>query len=246
MLLNILCGGETRIQAPHPADSSKPLFLAFDQSHIVKNIRSQFLAKDLGGDQEVSSKYLKRLYKMQQCSTVKPVRFLSHKHLYPSNIEKMDVRSAVQLFCAAVTAALSFLKDQAGHTCDIEFSTAGPTIHFMKMIQKWFTLMDVSNCQKHIHLNNPDARQFTTVDDERLEWLELVFLTYIEDLKDESLAENFFRKKTCHALVFTTHSNVGCIRFLLRENVPVCPDTQNVKRPNRIYVWVLTSQFKVQ
>ncbi|KAH9365035.1 hypothetical protein HPB48_007960 [Haemaphysalis longicornis] len=217
--MNILCDGEARIQAPHPPDSSKPFFLAFDQSHIVKNIRSQFLAKDLGGDQEVSSKYLKRLYKMQQRSTVKPVRFLTRKHIYSSNIEKMDVRFAVQLFCAAVTAALSYLKDQAGHTCDIEFATAGPTIHFMKMIQKWFTLMDVSNCQKHIHLNNADARQFTTADDERLEWLELVFLTYIEDLKDESLAENFFSKETYHALVFTTHSNVECIRFLLTDKM---------------------------
>lgn len=86
----------------------------------------------------------------------------------------------------------------------MEFATASPTIHFPKMIQKRFTLMHVGHCQKHIHLNNADACQFTTVDHERLEWLELVFLTYIEDLKDESLAENFFSTEPYHALVFAT------------------------------------------
>lgn len=57
------------------------------------------------------------------------------------------------------------------------------------------------------------------MDDERLEWLELVFLTYTEDLKDESQAENFLSKETYHALVFTTHSNVACIRSLLTKKM---------------------------
>lgn len=50
-------------------------------------------------------------------------------------------------------------------------------------MQKWFALMDVSNFQKYIHCNNEDSRPFTNVEDPRLEWLETVFLNYIEDLK---------------------------------------------------------------
>lgn len=42
---------------------------------------------------------------------MRPVRFLTRKHVYPSNIEKMSVRPAVQLLSAAVTAAVSYLKD---------------------------------------------------------------------------------------------------------------------------------------
>ncbi|KAH9360173.1 hypothetical protein HPB48_020971 [Haemaphysalis longicornis] len=106
---SILCDGEARIQAPHPAGSSQPL-LPLARA-IVKDIRLQFLAKDLGGDQEVSSKYLERLYKMLRWST-KPVRLLTCKHLYPSNIERMGVRSAVQLLCGAVAAVLSYLRTQ--------------------------------------------------------------------------------------------------------------------------------------
>ncbi|CAN7946296.1 unnamed protein product, partial [Ixodes pacificus] len=108
----------------------------------------------------------------------------------------MNVRSAVQLFSVPVTAV-------------------GPTVAFMKRVHKCFTIMNVSNCQQHIHLNNADARHFTDVDDARLDWLETVFLEYIKDLKSESRPENFLSKETYHALVFTTKSNVECVRYLL-------------------------------
>ncbi|KAH7959341.1 hypothetical protein HPB49_010466 [Dermacentor silvarum] len=77
--------------------------------------------------------------------------------------------------------------------------------------------MDVSNCQQYVHCNNIDCRSFTDVDDTRLDWLEHAFIAYVEDLRDASNAENFFSKETCHALLFTTQSNVACIRHLLTD-----------------------------
>lgn len=70
---------------------------------------------------------------------------------------------------------------------------------------------------KYIHCNNDDCRSFSDVDDPRLNWLEHAFVVYIEDLRDASRTENFFSKETCHALIFTTQSNVACIRHLLTE-----------------------------
>ncbi|EEC03860.1 hypothetical protein IscW_ISCW024115, partial [Ixodes scapularis] len=110
--MDILCNGAGSYCIPHPVDIQRKLFLAFDQSHIIKNVRSQFLARELGSNTEISSGHIKKLYKMQAGSTVKPVRFLTRKHIYPTNIEKMNVRSAVQIFSPPVTAALSFMKDQ--------------------------------------------------------------------------------------------------------------------------------------
>ncbi|KAH7939554.1 hypothetical protein HPB52_013674 [Rhipicephalus sanguineus] len=75
-----------------------------------------------------------------------------------SNIEKMGVKPAVQLVSAAVTAALSFMKYHAGHTCDAKFAGVGPTVEFMNNVSRWFSLMDASNCQQHIHQNYPDTR----------------------------------------------------------------------------------------
>lgn len=215
--MDILCNGAGSYCMPHPVDTQRKLFLAFDQSHIIKNVRSQFLARELGGNKEISSSHIKKLYKMQAGSTVKPVRFLTRKHIYPTNIEKMNVRSAVQIFSPPVTAALSFMKDQAGHTCDVDFASVEPTVEFMKTMHRWFLLMDVSNCKQHIHLNHPDTKQFSSPCDERLDWLEIVFIEYLLELKKNSLPQNFLTKETYHALVLTTHSNVECIRYLLRE-----------------------------
>uniref|UniRef100_L7LXG9 Transposable element n=1 Tax=Rhipicephalus pulchellus TaxID=72859 RepID=L7LXG9_RHIPC len=129
----------------------------------------------------------------------------------------MGVRTAVQVLSTPVTAALRYMKDQAGHTCDLKFANVGPTVEFMSNMYRWFVLMDVSNCQQHIHQNNPDTKEFADPEDGRLHWLELIFLEYVENLKEASSQENFLSKETYHALVFTTVSNVQCIRFLLNE-----------------------------
>lgn len=124
-----------------------------EEYHILKNVRLQFLAKEMGTNKQITSAALKLLYKIQQGSTIKPVRFLTHKHLYPSNIEKMGVNTAPQLFSVPVTAASQYLKDQAGHTCNVAFATVGPTVTFLKVTCKWFALTDVSNTVQHIHTN---------------------------------------------------------------------------------------------
>lgn len=64
----------------------------------------------------------------------------------------------MQIFSRPVTAALQFMKDQAGYTGDIEFSTVGPTVQFME--------------EMHTHKNDPDTRQFSDPNDPMLEWLE--------------------------------------------------------------------------
>lgn len=89
--MDIMCNGEAIIRTPHPADSSKEIYLSYDQSHVIKNVISHFLAKDFRSKQ-VSSKYVKELYWMQKHFAMRPVIFLTRKHVYPSNIEKMDIR----------------------------------------------------------------------------------------------------------------------------------------------------------
>ncbi|KAH7985453.1 hypothetical protein HPB49_026411 [Dermacentor silvarum] len=120
--------------------------------------------------------------------TVSPIRFLARKHLYYQML-KEERETSRALLSAAVIGALKYLKYQARHTLDIEFASAGPTIHFLEAMQKWFTLTDVSNCQQYIHCNNDDCRSFSDVDDPRLDWLEHAFVAYIEDLRDASRTE---------------------------------------------------------
>ncbi|KAH7942489.1 hypothetical protein HPB49_024595 [Dermacentor silvarum] len=99
LALELLCNGKLEHSIKHPQDPVRRLFVAFDQCHLIKNIRSQFLARDIGKNGEVTSSYVKSLYKMQQASVIKPVRFLTRKHVYPSNIEAMNVCTELFRFC---------------------------------------------------------------------------------------------------------------------------------------------------
>ncbi|KAH6939989.1 hypothetical protein HPB50_023869 [Hyalomma asiaticum] len=217
LAMQLLCNGSLKHCTDHPGKPNRKLLLAFDQCHLIKNVRSQFLSRDIGKGGEISSNHLKSLYKMQQGSLVKPVRFLTRKHVFPTNMEKMNVQRAVQVFSPPVTAALKLLQEQAGHTCDASFAGVGPTVQFMDTVHRWFVLMDVSNCTQHIHQKNADCKQFESAGDERLIWLETRFLDYLADLKSQCLAKNFLTKETYEGLVITTRSNVECIRYLLEE-----------------------------
>ncbi|KAH8019690.1 hypothetical protein HPB51_021012 [Rhipicephalus microplus] len=46
LALEMLCSGKLQHSIKHPEDPYRKLFIAFDQCHLIKNIRSQFLARD--------------------------------------------------------------------------------------------------------------------------------------------------------------------------------------------------------
>ncbi|XP_077489494.1 uncharacterized protein LOC144100410 [Amblyomma americanum] len=213
-----LCGGFLTYRIQHPCNPDRLLFLSFDYCHVLKNIRSQFLARDLGEKGEVSSSHLKKLYEMQKDWIVKPVRSLTRKHVFPNNIEKMNVKRAAEVFSPGVTSALEFLKEHAGQSCHSSFAYAGPTILFMKNIHRRFLLHDTSNKYQHIEQNFPDVRHFDDKNDSRLEWLEVTFPLYIDQLKkDATYPRAFFSAETYEALLLTTYSTACCIRYLLAE-----------------------------
>ncbi|EEC17110.1 hypothetical protein IscW_ISCW024753, partial [Ixodes scapularis] len=58
--MKILCGGVLTYRIEHPCDPQRLLFLSFDYCHVVKNLRSQFLARNIGKDGKVSSSHLKK------------------------------------------------------------------------------------------------------------------------------------------------------------------------------------------
>lgn len=127
----------------------------------------------------------------------------------------MNVIRAVEVFSLEVTSALEFLKEQAGHGSHPSFAFAGPAIVFMKNIFRWFTLHNTSNEVQHIHQRFPDTRHFDNFDDDRLEWLDVTFPLYIEELKNSTSPRGFLTKETYEALLLTTYSTAACIRHLL-------------------------------
>lgn len=128
----------------------------------------------------------------------------------------MNVIRAVAVFSLEVTSAFEFLNEQAGHGSHPSFAFAGPAIVFMKNIFRWFTLHDTSNEVQHIYQPFPDTRHFDNFDDDRLEWLDVTFPLYIEELKKNSTSpRGFLTTETYEALLLTTYSTCACVRHLL-------------------------------
>lgn len=94
----------------HLDDHDRIIFLSFDPCHILKNVRSQFLERKLtDGLGVVSGMFVQKLYDYQKVMTIKLARNLTRKHVYPSNLEKMNVLRAVQIFSPQIIAALEHL-----------------------------------------------------------------------------------------------------------------------------------------
>lgn len=214
-------GGQLKESIPHPYDPQRKLYFSFDYCHLIKNVRSQFLEREMSdGDGIISSKYIKEIYHLQKNLTVKPVRHLTKKHIEPSSFEKMNVFNAVQIFSPPVTATINFMKSNHGRIrTSLDFSDAGPTINFMECMHKFFTLHDVSDRRQYLRQNNPDNMHFYSPMDERLQWLQEHFSTYIENVQRESKRANLkgLTKETTEALLFTVNSTVQCVTHLLQH-----------------------------
>ncbi|KAH6922498.1 hypothetical protein HPB50_015125 [Hyalomma asiaticum] len=216
--MTLLGGGLLTYRIEHPCKCNRLLFLSFDPCHVLKNVCSQFLAHDFGPKEEVSASYIKKLYELHKDLVVKPVGYLSRKHVYLNNIEKMNVAKAIQVLSSDITVALEHFRDQAGHTSSVSFVDAGRTIISMQNIYRWFVLHDTSNTTQHVHKKWPDTQHFNDTEDAGLEWLEVTLPMYLDELKRSCEDQReFLTKETHEALLLTTYSTVACIKYLLTE-----------------------------
>ncbi|KAH7953707.1 hypothetical protein HPB49_011506 [Dermacentor silvarum] len=201
----------------HPHDDNRVIFLSFNPCHVLKNVRSQFLERELtDGVGDISGIFVQKLYEHQKDMTVKLARNLTKKHVYPTNLEKMNVLRAVQTFSLQVIAAIEHLQENTGGDSTLYvFSKASSTIHFMKTIKRWFDIHDTT------YAGSGQKSPISNTDDPRLLWLANDFTSYIEGIQENSKArgKDGFTCETFEALRFTTKSTVETARFLLRNGV---------------------------
>ena len=140
------------------------------------------------------------------------MRFLTRKHLYPSNFEK--------LFSPPVTAGIKYLVVQDG-VWNYNFTTSLAIVEYMEMMYKFFQIHDVSDRVQHIRQRNEDCTPYVSVDDEKLRWMMYTFPQYVDSIQQSS-AENHvpgLTNETAQALKFTCKSTAECIEYLLRVSI---------------------------
>ncbi|KAL3245355.1 hypothetical protein MRX96_046990 [Rhipicephalus microplus] len=200
---------------PHPLRQGDPLFLSFDPNHLIKNLRNNLVEREMmDGDNLIQGGlYLKKLLGIQSQLLVKPVRFLTQSHVEPNNLEKMKLSRATQVFSPVVIATLEFLQENPQcHLDATEFQDCLPTITFMKMVSKWYDLHNIGAVKPRGQREEP----FYLIDDDRLSWLEVDFITYIEEIQlSGGKTKKKMTKETCEARIMTTRSTVALIQHLL-------------------------------
>jgi hypothetical protein len=210
--------GSLKTSIPHPIVEGLKLFMSFDYCHAIKNARNIFLNHDMADSNGIiSSTYLKNIYNLQKDMIIKPVKFLTRKHIKPNTFEKMNVLRAIQIFSPVITNLLIYLQQNATSRCD--FSNAGATINFMHIMYRFFKIHDASDRQQHIHQLDPDSAPYKQITDECLNWLKTDFPKYIQDLQHASKNCNMkaLSNETAEALIFTSQSTFECINYLLHN-----------------------------
>ncbi|XP_075723044.1 uncharacterized protein LOC142765629 isoform X2 [Rhipicephalus microplus] len=171
----------------------------------------------MDGDNLIQGRlYLKKLLSIRSQLLVKPVRFLTQSHVEPNNLEKMKVSRATQVFSPVVIATLEFLQENPQcHPDATEFQDCLPIITFMKMVSKWYDLHNIGAVKPRGQREEP----FCLIDDDRLSWLEVDFITYIEEIQlSGGKTKKKMTKETCEATIMTTRSTVALIQHLLDNN----------------------------
>lgn len=142
----------------HPADASKPLYFVIDTVHILKCIRNNWLNKpnqqflypsfaDAHSD-VASFGALKQMYASENGLILKHGYSLSLKSLYPSSIERQNVKLALNVLNNHIVVALrelgpkSYLDNWEG------------TANFIERICQWWDVVNVKTPLKGQRLKN--------------------------------------------------------------------------------------------
>lgn len=108
--------------------------------------------------------------------------FSNYKHLFINNLDKMNVKRAIQIFSKSMTASLETSLKVDPHAFKDHDSMIA-AIHFMEMFSCWFDFLNISNRTHGYHNHNDVLLAFLSESDERLDWLKCEFLPYIESIQ---------------------------------------------------------------
>ncbi|KAF2882524.1 hypothetical protein ILUMI_23660 [Ignelater luminosus] len=150
---------EVKIVYPNPADENKPLYFVIDTVHILKNVRNNWLNKrnqdfkypnfsNMEISETASFEALKEMHASESTSLLKYGFNLSLKTLYPSNLERQNVKLAVNIFNSSISIALKELGPRK------HFKNWEGTANCIEIISRWWDIVNVKTPLKGQRLRN--------------------------------------------------------------------------------------------
>lgn len=120
--------------------NDRKIFALYDVSHLIKNIRNNFLSNDyVNGDDKMSFQDIKKTYAIDKASNVsRALTKLTERHINPNSFQKMSVSLATQIFSNSVAAAIRTVKT----TNQLNSDTAIATAKFVQVVNHMFDALN--------------------------------------------------------------------------------------------------------
>jgi len=211
----------------HSTDGRFIYFIA-DQPHLLKTARNCLANSGSGkctrylwnnGSFLLWSHISQIFFEDQECG-LHLLPKLTYDHIKLTSYSVMNVRLAVQILSSSVAKVLS----------EYGAPESTETARFCLMMDSFFDIVNIRSKDEYIKKLKPNLEPISSVEDPRLSWLVKDFLGYFEGWKEsienrpgkfDKTAQNkmFISQQTHEGLKITVHSIVGCVKFLLQNNI---------------------------
>ena len=179
-----VCGGSLVPYIQHPCSADRKLFFLFDSVHLLKCLKNNWLSQSdasktfvfpsltSNAPSHASFSLLRKLYESEKDNIVKQAPALTYPALYPSNIERQNVKLALKIFDEKNIPALENLGSQTG-------TDVTGTVEFIRIIGNLWKIFNVKSIDKGRRKRDTFSDPVRAVDCEQVmylknthEWLE--------------------------------------------------------------------------
>lgn len=219
-----LHNAQNSVQHPCPSsstDADRRLFFLSDYVHLVKCIRNNLLNRKFFHFQDgvVKRQHYIDLHRLDSMNGgLKVAPKLTEAHINPNNLQRMNVRLAVQLFSNSTADALQF------YTSTRMLSDTDTTVSFTRRINRLF---DILNSKKPFQGLKLESSEFAFLESS-LSWLD-AWETHVACL-DSERKNQCLSPSTFQGLRVTLLSTIQLSQYLL-----MLPDAP--------FAYILTSRF---
>ena len=200
---------------PHPVPNEhfSSFLTLYDNTHLMKNIRNnwitertqtlEFVHPYTGKTHKAKWSDIIKLYKLEERNIVK-MHTLDYATLYPNNFEKQKVQLVANVFNEKIVA---LLKMNGMHD----------TATFVELVTRMWKILNIKSPDAAKQLNDPDREKFTSVDDPRLDFLlRMAKMFKLMDASKKGDRIKCLTIDTANALHQTLHGIVQITKILLR------------------------------
>ncbi|KAL1482039.1 hypothetical protein MTO96_015125 [Rhipicephalus appendiculatus] len=142
---------------PHPTlEDGRFLHFLCDVPHIIKCVRNHLLSHTYAkaGPHCINFKHYQQLYETEKKAQLKVVPKLTHSHVNPGKLEKMNVRLAAQLLSRSVAIGLKFYREQG----EPDFEGTEGTEMFTLLTNDLFDTLNAKCPMEGIRRNSPKIK----------------------------------------------------------------------------------------